>query len=128
MKVLYIDQTGQLGGGEIALLPWLQRNAEDARMVLLEDGPFRPLLEQAGIPVEVVALESVKAVRRESGPKAILAAIPAFLRVRTRLRRLAAEVIMHHDFRALSGKPPGDHAADTPARAGDKGDLVLEKH
>ena len=51
MTILYIDQTGQLGGGELSLLDWLSVSAEGARVVLFEDGPFRPRLEELGIPV-----------------------------------------------------------------------------
>ena len=67
MKILYVDQTGQLGGGELALLPWLAENSAGACVALFEDGPFRTLLEDRGIAVEVLALNTLKSVRRESG-------------------------------------------------------------
>jgi glycosyltransferase involved in cell wall biosynthesis len=89
MKILYIDQTGQLGGGELAILPWLRAHSEGARMVLFEDGPFRPLLEECGIPVDVFALDALKGVRRESGIASIFSSLPAFASLRSRLAKLA---------------------------------------
>jgi glycosyltransferase involved in cell wall biosynthesis len=89
MKILYVDQTGQLGGGELAILPWLREDAANAHVVLFEDGPFRPLLEEAGVPVEVFALDALKGVRRESGIGALLSTAPAFWRLRSRLRERA---------------------------------------
>ena len=103
MKILYVDQTGKLGGGEIALLPLLQHRPQDARMILLEDGPFRALVEAAGIPVEVLALDSVKAVRRESGVGSVLAAIPAFFRLcrSMRVRTRQADVVYANSQKAF---------------------------
>jgi glycosyltransferase involved in cell wall biosynthesis len=89
MKILYVDQTGQLGGGELAILPWLRAHSEGAHVVLFEDGPFRPLIEECGIPVDVFALDTLKGVRRESGVKSILSALPAFASLRGRLASLA---------------------------------------
>jgi glycosyltransferase involved in cell wall biosynthesis len=89
MKILYVDQTGQLGGGELAILPWLRAHSEGARMVLFEDGPFRPLLEECGIPVDVFALDALKGVRRESGIASIFSSLPAFASLRSRFAKLA---------------------------------------
>jgi len=89
MKILYVDQTGQLGGGELAILPWLRAHPEDARVVLFEDGPFRLLVEECSIPVDVFALNTLKGIRRESGVTSILSTLPAFASLRNRLRKLA---------------------------------------
>jgi glycosyltransferase involved in cell wall biosynthesis len=91
MKTLYLDQTGQLGGGEIALLPWLCHVRAGAHVVLFEDGPFRTLLEENGVSVEVLALNNLKQVRRESGPLAVLSALPALLSLRRRVAAIAAD-------------------------------------
>jgi glycosyltransferase involved in cell wall biosynthesis len=91
MKTLYLDQTGQLGGGEIALLPWLCHVRAGAHVVLFEDGPFRTLLEESGVSVEVLALNNLKQVRRESGPLAVLSALPALLSLRRRVAAIAAD-------------------------------------
>ena len=90
-KILYIDQTGQLGGGELAILPWLRAHSDGARMVLLEDGPFRALVEECGIPVDVYALDSLKGVRRESGVASLFYSLPAIASLRRRLADLAGD-------------------------------------
>ncbi len=90
MKILYVDQTGQLGGGELALLPWIIENSAGACVALFEDGPFRTLLEDRGVAVEVLALNTLKKVRRESGIVPVLLALPAFVSLYRRLAKLAA--------------------------------------
>jgi glycosyltransferase involved in cell wall biosynthesis len=90
MKILYVDQTGQLGGGELALLPWLTENSVGACVALFEDGPFRTLLEDRGIAVKVLALNTLKSVRRESGIVPILRALPVFFSLHRQLAKLAS--------------------------------------
>jgi glycosyltransferase involved in cell wall biosynthesis len=93
MKILCIDQTGQLGGGEIALLPWLKASRDDVTMLLFEDGPFRPLLESIGVPVYVLVSGAVsssfKSVRRESGLRSLASILPALFRLRAEVARIA---------------------------------------
>jgi glycosyltransferase involved in cell wall biosynthesis len=91
MKILYIDQTGQLGGGELSLFDWLRICPGDARVVLFEDGPFRPMLEEIGIPVEVLPLAGLKEVRRESGLLKLVSTLPALLSLRKRLAEAAQQ-------------------------------------
>jgi glycosyltransferase involved in cell wall biosynthesis len=90
MKILCIDQTGQLGGGEIALLPWLKAAAGDVTMLLFEDGPFRRLLESNGLHVHVLSSVGLRGVRRESGLGSIASILPAFLRLRRDVSRVAS--------------------------------------
>jgi glycosyltransferase involved in cell wall biosynthesis len=91
MKILYVDQTGQLGGGELSLLDWLRISPQNARVVLFEDGPFRPMLEELGIPVEVLPLAALKEIRRESGLWKLLSTVPAWLSLRRRLAHAASQ-------------------------------------
>lgn len=96
MRVTYINQTGQLGGGELAILPWLQHEAEKAHVILFEDGPFRQLLESADVEVELLSLRSVKNIRRESGLFAVFRALPGLVNLRSVLRsRLASSEILY---------------------------------
>jgi len=103
MKILYVDQTGQLGGGELSLLDWLRLSPQNASVVLFEDGPFRPLLEELGIPVEVLPLAALKGVRRESGLWKLLSTLPAWLSLRTRLAQAAkhADVLYANSQKAF---------------------------
>jgi glycosyltransferase involved in cell wall biosynthesis len=122
MKILYIDQTGQLGGGELSLLDWLRISPQNARVVLFEDGPFRPMLEELGIPVEVLPLAALKEVRRESGLWKLLSTVPAWLSLRRRLAQAArqADVLYANSQKAFllsafakrSGQPLVWHLRD----------------
>lgn len=103
MNISYIDQTGQLGGGELSLLDWLRVAPQGASVVLFEDGPFRPLLEELGIPVEVLPLAGLKEVRRESGSLKLVSTFPALLSLRKRLanRALRADVLYANSQKAF---------------------------
>jgi hypothetical protein len=90
MKILYVDQTGQLGGGELSLLDWLREKPKDAHVVLFEDGPFRPLLEKMYIPVSILPLGSLKKMRRESMLTTAFRTLPAVFLLSYRLFRLSA--------------------------------------
>ena len=90
MRVLYIDQTGQLGGGEIALLPWLCYGSQTKEIVLFEDGPFRPLLEACGVRVDVLEMQELKQVKRESSAGSLLKKLPALLALRSKIRERSA--------------------------------------
>ena len=56
-----------------------------ARVALFEDGPFKSLLEDIGIPVEVLPRTVLKEVRRESGLLSLFAAVPAVRKLRRQL-------------------------------------------
>jgi glycosyltransferase involved in cell wall biosynthesis len=103
MNISYIDQTGQLGGGELSLLDWLRVSPQGASVVLFEDGPFRPLLEELGIPVEVLPLAGLKEVRRESRSLKLVSTLPALLSLRKRLanRALRADVLYANSQKAF---------------------------
>jgi glycosyltransferase involved in cell wall biosynthesis len=103
MTILYVDQTGQLGGGELSLLDWLTVSPEGARVVLFEEGPFRERLEELGIPVEVLPLPSLKGIRRESNLVQILLLLPALEGLRKRLAKAAinADVLYANSQKAF---------------------------
>lgn len=65
LPVLFIGQTGALGGAELSLLDTLKSRSGSARMILLADGPYRELLEAADVDVRVV--DGGIQVRRDSG-------------------------------------------------------------
>jgi len=57
--ILYIHGIGAVGGAEhdlLAVLARLDRNAWEPHVACPADGPLRPLLERAGLPVHPVAL------------------------------------------------------------------------
>jgi glycosyltransferase involved in cell wall biosynthesis len=87
MKVVYIDQTGQLGGGELSLLDWLAAVRRKTQVLLFEDGPFRERLEAIGETVEIIPVSGILSIRRGASPLSLLKAIPAAWILRNRLRR-----------------------------------------
>jgi glycosyltransferase involved in cell wall biosynthesis len=89
VKILYVDQTGQLGGGELSLLDLIRTSPFEAEVALFADGPFREALELRGVRVHLLLGGSVGGIRREAGIGSILGAGPALLGLRSRLARLA---------------------------------------
>lgn len=69
-RILYVDHTAKLGGGEIALLHLVQ-HLDRARfvpvVVLGEDGPLRAKLEEAGVETHLLALSSGVTETRKDG-------------------------------------------------------------
>lgn len=76
-RVLFLDQSGDLGGAELSLLDIARHFRAAATVALLGDGPFARRLRADAVPVELVAGGGRLAVRREDGPAAWLAALGA---------------------------------------------------
>lgn len=87
LPVLFIGQTGALGGAELSLLDTLKARAGTACMILLADGPFREVLEQAGVDVRVV--DGGIKVRRDSDVWTALASTAAVVRSAVAVARMA---------------------------------------
>ena len=67
-KVIFVDQTAQLGGAELSLLDIVRSRPSDDRVVLFEHGPLEALLAQHGVDVIVHRLASgVSAVGKRAG-------------------------------------------------------------
>ncbi len=69
-RILYIDHTAKLGGGEIALLHLVQHLDRTQFMpvvVLGEDGPLRAKLEESGVETHLLALSSAVTETRKDG-------------------------------------------------------------
>lgn len=65
MKLLFLDQSGNLGGAELCLLDIVRPYRDRALVGLFTDGPFRHLLEQHQIPVQVLSDRAIH-VRKQS--------------------------------------------------------------
>lgn len=76
MRVLMLDQTGQLGGAEFAMLELCERADFEWSAVLFGDGPFKQKLEALGHSVEVISASSVVNVRRSSKLKSLITLLP----------------------------------------------------
>lgn len=85
-KVLFVDQTGRLGGAELMLLDIAAARAADSEVVLFQDGEFRPLLEAAGVKTHVFTLdEDAAVVDKQAGMGRVLRAVPALIGLILRL-------------------------------------------
>lgn len=65
MRILFLDQSGNLGGAELCLLDIVQPYRDRVVVGLFTDGPFRHLLEQHQIPVQVLSDRTIQ-VRKQS--------------------------------------------------------------
>ena len=89
-RILFVDQSGVLGGGELSLLEIAKHCRDACRVVLLSDGPFRALLEEASVPVTVLAAPpALTGVARERGGLRELRAVAPVLKLARRLAQLA---------------------------------------
>ncbi|CAG4888446.1 D-inositol-3-phosphate glycosyltransferase [Paraburkholderia gardini] len=86
--VLFVDQSGQLGGAELSLLPLAERCAARSEVLLLSDGPFRARLEALGVRVRVTSNANVAAINREALRPGWLRALPGIL---AQVRTIAAQ-------------------------------------
>ena len=82
MRILYIDQTAELGGAELSLFAEVTNLPHQASVLLFQDGRLREMFQAAGIAVEVLAsAAAARDVKKGSGLVAVLAAAPAVLRL-----------------------------------------------
>ncbi|AFD27135.1 glycosyltransferase family 4 protein [Deinococcus gobiensis] len=66
-RILFVDQSGQLGGAELSLIDVAKYYSEGSKVVLFEDGPFRNRLESLGISVKIISLsQDIREIRRDS--------------------------------------------------------------
>lgn len=90
MKILFVDQTGQLGGGELSLLDVVRRMRHSSQVVLFSDGPFRYALESIPVPVHLLSLGKIAQVSRSAQIRSALSALPHLFALR---RQLAGQAL-----------------------------------
>ncbi|MGB3292740.1 MAG: glycosyltransferase family 4 protein [Phormidesmis sp.] len=66
MRILFLDQSGHLGGAELCLLDIARPYGDSCRVALFSAGPFQQRLSAADIPVSVLAQQGIQ-VRKEGG-------------------------------------------------------------
>lgn len=66
MRILFLDQSGKMGGAELSLLDLAKDHRETGRVALFQDGPFRQALEMAQVPVTVLSDGAPLEVGRDS--------------------------------------------------------------
>jgi glycosyltransferase involved in cell wall biosynthesis len=80
VSILFVDQSGQLGGAEFSLLPLAVTWAARREVLLLSDGPFRARLESLGVPVRLACETRVSEIRKETVRVSWLMALPGVIR------------------------------------------------
>ena len=91
-RVLFVDQSGRLGGAELYLLDVARAYRDTSRVVLFEDGPFAGALRDTQIPTTVLeSAAAVRNVRKQDGLWALLRALPGLFQTVARLARLARD-------------------------------------
>lgn len=84
MNILFLDQSGKLGGAELCLLDIASYFHPNCKVLLLSDGPFAQALYEHGIKAEVLASTTVN-VRKGSnllqGTAGLAQAMPTIARV-----------------------------------------------
>ncbi|NBD18265.1 MAG: glycosyltransferase, partial [Cyanobacteria bacterium] len=93
MKILFLDQSGKIGGAELSLSDVAQPYQENCLVGLLADGPFRELLEQRQIPVQVLTDQSIR-VRKDSSILQSLNSVTSLSPLITKIAHIAG----HYDL------------------------------
>lgn len=79
-RVLFLDQTGRLGGAELMLLDIVSARSADSEVALFQDGEFRTALEKAGVKTHVHKLsDEAAAVDKQARLSSVLGIIPAIV-------------------------------------------------
>ncbi|MGV3660587.1 MAG: glycosyltransferase [Prosthecobacter sp.] len=103
-RVLFVDQTGRLGGAELMLLDIAAARAADSEVVLFQDGEFRTALEERGVKTRVLPLgEEAAVVDKQAGMLHALRAMPALCGLILRLAHAARgfDVVYANTAKAL---------------------------
>jgi glycosyltransferase involved in cell wall biosynthesis len=88
MPVVFLDQSGQLGGAELFLADLAQACSEWSRVLLLEDGPFVEMLRERGVLVETISMPGeAKSVSKSAGVGSLARAAPQLLAFYQEVRR-----------------------------------------
>lgn len=132
MRVVFLDHTAQLSGGELALLHLLPALDVDTHVILAEPGPLLDRLDEANISAEVLPLEEATrrlprtAVRGDAFPlHSALATAEYAVRLAGRLRTLRPDLVHANSLKSclyggaagrLAGVPVVWHVRDRIAR------------
>lgn len=102
MKILFLDQSGKLGGAELSLADVAQPYRETCLVGLFEDGLFKTFLEKRQIPVRAFATTLIS-VRKDSNLRQSLGSLRAILPLVATIARTARhyEIIYANTQKAL---------------------------
>lgn len=89
MRVLMLDQAGQMGGAEFAMLELCERAQFDWQVILFEDGPFREKLAALGRRVDVVSSVAVSGVKKDARYRSVFKAVHGAIKMITQVAKVA---------------------------------------
>lgn len=75
-RLLFVNHTGALGGGELSLLDLAIAYRETSQVLLFDHGPFEQRLKDSGVTVTVMQAPEATLSARSSGSFAALKALP----------------------------------------------------
>ena len=84
MKILFLDQSGNLGGAELCLADIAEFYRDRCLVGIFADGSFRSRLEELQIPVEVLTQSAIQVSKSSSlivGLRSLKSLIPLIIRV-----------------------------------------------
>jgi glycosyltransferase involved in cell wall biosynthesis/VanZ family protein len=116
-QVLFLDQTGRLGGAELMLLDIAAARAADSEVLLFQDGEFRTTLENVGVKTTVLTLgEEASTVDKQAGLKRVLRSIPNILQLMLQVVQAARsfDVVYANTAKALVIGGPAARLAGRP--------------
>ncbi len=116
-QVLFLDQTGRLGGAELMLLDIAAARAADSEVILFQDGEFRTALENVGVKTTILKLgEEASTVDKQAGLKRVLRSIPGILQLMLQTVQAARsfDVVYANTAKALVIGGPAARLAGRP--------------
>jgi glycosyltransferase involved in cell wall biosynthesis len=116
-RVLFLDQTGRLGGAELMLLDIAAARAADSEVVLFQDGEFRAALERAGVKTHIHKLgDEAAAVDKQAGLFRALRCVPGLVDLTLQITRAARsfDVVYANTAKALIIGGPAARLAGRP--------------
>lgn len=90
-RVLFVDHSAVLGGGELSLLDICRGFRETSTVLLLSDGPFREVLQEEGMRVKLLGAGSAVLSIKRSGAGRSATAVAGIAGLAWRLARVAHE-------------------------------------
>lgn len=102
-RILFLDQSGQLGGAELCLLDLAVATRARSTVVLFDDGPFRQRLDEAGVNARVISMGAAGKFQKSGGLRGAWSLAPAMVRMVMALVREAHahDVIYANTCKAL---------------------------
>lgn len=90
MKILFLDQSGKLGGAELSLLDIATFHRASCLVGLFADGPFHQALQHHQVPVQILTQQALN-VRKESSFWQGLGSVSQLLPLITKVVQLSRE-------------------------------------